>query len=152
MLEKLPTRLNLEKRGITVLSNMCPLCNKVEEIAQHVFINCEIAKKVWDNCDRWIGISFARHHTIVNHFQQFYLSDFNRKINEIWKGVCVAILWEIWKHRNKVVFNNGVVDDIEIFTLAHVKAWSWVKFKWHKVNYSASEWFLCPFLNLGSII
>jgi len=64
MLEKLPTRLYLEKRGITVLSNMCPLCNKVEETAQHVFINFEIAKRVWDNCDRWIGISSLRHHTI----------------------------------------------------------------------------------------
>ena len=36
----------------------------------------------------------------------------------------VAIVFEIWRHRNKIVFNKGVVDDVEIFTLAQLKAWS----------------------------
>jgi len=26
---------------------------KAEETAQHVLISCDIAQKVWDNCDRW---------------------------------------------------------------------------------------------------
>jgi len=30
----------------------------------------------------------------------------------------VAIVTEIWNQRNKVVFNRGVVDAMEIFTLA----------------------------------
>ena len=75
----------MEKRGIKVLNNMCPLCNKVEETTQYVFINCEFAKRVRDKFDRWIRIS--SNHTIVNHFQQFYLSGFNRKINEVWKSM-----------------------------------------------------------------
>jgi len=45
MLEKLPTRINLEKRGVVVISNLCPLCMKAEETAQHVLISCDIAQK-----------------------------------------------------------------------------------------------------------
>jgi len=30
----------------------------------------------------------------------------------------LAIVCEIWNHRNKVVFENGRVDDVEIFSLA----------------------------------
>jgi len=30
-------------------------------------------------------------------------------------------VWEIWKHRNRIVFNNGVMDDLEIFILAQLK-------------------------------
>ena len=33
----------------------------------------------------------------------------------------MAIVSEIWNHREKVVFNGGVVDDEEIFTLAQLK-------------------------------
>jgi len=33
----------------------------------------------------------------------------------------VAIVSEIWSHRNKVVFSGGVVDDEESFSLAQLK-------------------------------
>jgi len=33
----------------------------------------------------------------------------------------VTVVWKIWKLRNKVVFNNGVVDDLEIFSLAQIE-------------------------------
>jgi len=92
MLEKLLTRPNMEKRGITILTNLCPLCKKVEEIAQHVFINCEVAQKLWDNCYKRIGLSSVRQQIIVNHYQNFYLLCCNRKTNIVWKGVCVGNL------------------------------------------------------------
>jgi len=38
----------------------------------------------------------------------------------------VAIVWEIWKQGNKVVFNHGVVDANEILIMAQLKAWSWL--------------------------
>jgi len=33
----------------------------------------------------------------------------------------VATVSEIWNHRNKIVFNGGVMDIEEIFTLAQLK-------------------------------
>jgi len=36
----------------------------------------------------------------------------------------MAVVWKIWYHKNRIVFKNKVVDDIEIFTLAQLKAWS----------------------------
>jgi len=63
-----------------------------------------------------------------------------KKGNNVWSGMWVAIR----KHKNNVVFNNGVLDDIEIFVLAQLKAWSWAKFRPKGVNYSLSDWCLCP--------
>jgi len=37
---------------------------------------------------------------------------------------------EIWCHRNKDIFKGGVVDHSKIFTLAQLKAWSWVTLKY----------------------
>jgi len=46
MLEKLSTRLNLEKRGVVVINNLCPLCMKAEKTTQHILISCDIVQKV----------------------------------------------------------------------------------------------------------
>jgi len=93
MQEKLSTRGNLVRRGVSVPSNLCLLCRKVEETAQHVLINCEVEQKVWDSCDRWIGISSVRHHKVVNHFQNFQLFSVNKNINTMWNGMWVVIVW-----------------------------------------------------------
>jgi len=56
---------------------------KAEETAQHVLISCDIAQKVWDNCDRWLGISSARPFNIMDHFQSFYFSGLSKKTNSV---------------------------------------------------------------------
>jgi len=64
----------------------------------------------------------------------------------------VAVVWKIWKLRNKVVFNNGVVDDLEIFSLAQLNCWTWVKYCRKRVIFSLSDWNFCPLqclINLG---
>ena len=44
-------------------------------------------------------------------------------------GIWVGFVSEIWNHRNKVVFENGRVDLVEVFTVAQRKTWSWVTVK-----------------------
>jgi len=40
---KLVTKANLEKRGITVVSSMCSLCEVEEETSTHLFFECRFA-------------------------------------------------------------------------------------------------------------
>jgi len=54
----------------------------------------------------------------------------------------VAIVSEMWNHRNKVVFNSGVLDNEEIFILA--QGWLWLEYKWTKNSFSYSDWYLSP--------
>jgi len=58
----------------------------------------------------------------------------------------VAIVWEFWHYRNKVMFKNEIVDNEEIFYLAQIKRWSWTKFRnlGVMVIFSMSDWFLNP--------
>jgi len=44
---KLPTSMNLSRRGVILSSLLCPLCNQAEETIQHLFVECEIAFQVW---------------------------------------------------------------------------------------------------------
>ncbi|GKD79087.1 RNA-directed DNA polymerase, eukaryota, reverse transcriptase zinc-binding domain protein [Tanacetum coccineum] len=46
-LDRLPTRCNLDSRGIDLHSFRCPVCDGDIETAQHLFIDCPIASGLW---------------------------------------------------------------------------------------------------------
>jgi len=102
-------------------------------------------------CNRWVEVSTAHHNQLKAHFQQFDVLTLNSKGNKLWKGVWVSIIRNIWDHRNKIVFRQGKVDVEEIFTMAQLNAWTWIKYKIDKVNFSYSDWILCPIQCLHSV-
>ncbi|GJX64282.1 RNA-directed DNA polymerase, eukaryota, reverse transcriptase zinc-binding domain protein [Tanacetum coccineum] len=44
VLNKLPTRVNLERKGIDVDSTLCPICGEDVETVNYIFSSCEMAK------------------------------------------------------------------------------------------------------------
>ena len=62
---------------------------------------------------------------IANHFYIFHLVGLSKKANYVWKGMWLAITKAIWSYRNKIIFDGGQVDEIEIFAVAQLYAWSW---------------------------
>ncbi|GJV38519.1 RNA-directed DNA polymerase, eukaryota, reverse transcriptase zinc-binding domain protein [Tanacetum coccineum] len=47
MLNKLPTRVNLDRRDIDVGSILCPICLEDIETVNHIFFSCNMAKDLW---------------------------------------------------------------------------------------------------------
>jgi len=52
LLDRLPTRSNLARRGVQLENVQCPLCLGDVEIVKHLFNTFKVARKVWDMCDR----------------------------------------------------------------------------------------------------
>jgi len=115
LLERLPTKVNLSRRGVVVSDKNCVLCLDREESNQHLFLECKITYQVWNNCFRWFGILCVQDNDLKYHFENFHLVHMNTKQNMIWKGVWAAVVWSIWDHMNRVIFNQGKVDVEEIF-------------------------------------
>jgi len=88
-------------------------------------------------------MSVRQQATLVN-FQSFYLLGEKQSANRAWKGLWVAIISEVWSHKNKVVFKGGVVDAVEIFSLAQLKGWLWANYKMKRTTFSYSDWILSP--------
>jgi len=86
----------------------CPLCLGDTKTAKHLFNTCNVARKVWDMCDKWVGIVVVRHESTPVNFQSFCLLSQRQGVNIAWKGMWVAIVSEIWNHKNKVVFKGGL--------------------------------------------
>ncbi|GJU17262.1 RNA-directed DNA polymerase, eukaryota [Tanacetum coccineum] len=52
-LDRLPTKLNLIRRGIQVLSASCPICNSAHEDLSHLLFSCDLATDVMQHVCRW---------------------------------------------------------------------------------------------------
>ncbi|GLT24839.1 hypothetical protein SLA2020_000070 [Shorea laevis] len=57
-LDRLPTKWNLEKRGVCLQQEdlLCSLCNEVVEEVDHLFCTCRETWLVWGKVLRWLGI------------------------------------------------------------------------------------------------
>ena len=150
LLDRLPTKTCLLRRGVVVTSLLCVMCCSENESAQHLFVECIVAQRIWDRCLRWVGILSAQHRDIQSHFEQFTLCCINYKQNLLWKGVWVAVVSCIWEQRNLIVFQQGVADEEEIFPLAQIKVLLWMKHRMRSFNYSLAEWHLNPIMCLKS--
>jgi len=107
---KLATKANLERRGIIAASSTCSLCGVEEETTTHLFFECRFAWLLWNHCCAWLGVLSVFHNIPLLNFSQF--SNMPDSVNEV------------WKHRNMVIFNGGVVDVLEAFALVQLKVWS----------------------------
>ncbi|XP_024626758.1 uncharacterized protein [Medicago truncatula] len=70
--DKLPTRSNLQRRGILAAANTTCLSGcGLEETASHIFLYCEVFGSLWQHIRSWIGMSGAHPQNISEHFLQF---------------------------------------------------------------------------------
>jgi len=150
LLDRLPTRECLTRRGVMLDSNLCVFCQIKVESCQHLFMECDVVVRVWELCYRWIGILSAQHNELNNHFESFCLVQLSKKQNMVWKGIWAALVRCIWEHRNAVVFKQSVVDAEEVLQQAQLKSWLWMKNKAHRFNYSFTDWILNPMLCIKS--
>lgn len=52
-LNKFPSRMNLDRKGIDLDSLLCPICQEDVETVNHIFFNCKLAKDLWALLARW---------------------------------------------------------------------------------------------------
>ncbi|GJX74031.1 RNA-directed DNA polymerase, eukaryota [Tanacetum coccineum] len=53
----LPTRKNIDARGIELHSIRCPLCDEDIETEEHIFVRCKIALDTWRDVLKWWNIT-----------------------------------------------------------------------------------------------
>jgi len=119
---KLDIKVNLERYGVMLESLLCCLCGANEETRSHLLFGYRIAWLVWNLCLEWLGLSSVFYLAFVSHFLQFNIHETPTSVNLILERVWIAMVSEIWRHRNKHIFNGGVIDYSEIFSMAQLKA------------------------------
>nr|GEV26082.1 hypothetical protein [Tanacetum cinerariifolium] len=96
MLNKLPTRVNLDIRDIDVGSLLCPICLEDLETVNHIFFSCNMAKDLWSLFAKWWEIDISVCANAMEWFEWLDGLAITTKVRSYSEGFC----WRIGLDRN----------------------------------------------------
>ncbi|GKV51190.1 hypothetical protein SLEP1_g57860 [Rubroshorea leprosula] len=144
--DKIPTKVNLFKRGIIkeIEECKCDLCGMTYEDTSHIFIHCEVSCKLWNACYKWWGIKTALDNDCWKVFEQHGNMVKTEKEKEGWECIWFATIWTIWLTRNGRVFKRKETDRRKMLELVQLKSFNWLKDIRGGCLFSLSDWLQDP--------
>jgi hypothetical protein len=123
---KIPTKDNLLRRQIINGNDqLCVFCGTELETSVHLFIYCPFALNVWEKIHNWLALGFMLPQNLVSllHFFAVYRGQKKRTqgLLLIWN----AVVWAIWRKRNRILFENDTAEVIDLVEEIKVSSWRW---------------------------
>jgi hypothetical protein len=127
LLDRIPTRTNLEKRGMLPVGAPweCLGCVGMGENSTHLFLHCPCVIWVWGEIFKWLGISIIISPSLPLLFEMVKGAARNAKIRRGYLLIWHASLWSIWKARNCAIFATGIFSPRAIVEEIKVVSWKW---------------------------
>ncbi|KAH1226713.1 putative ribonuclease H protein [Glycine max] len=124
---RLPTKVNLQRRHIEVNDSSCPFCRSTDEIEGHLFFHCSKVIPVWWASWSWVNMVGVFPMNPKQHFLQHILGmNLGIRTNR-WKWWWLALTWTIWRHRNRIIFANETFDATKLMDDAVFLLWAWLR-------------------------
>jgi hypothetical protein len=127
ILDRIPSRLNLEVRGILSLNVPweCVGCVGKVETSNHLFLHCPSVMMVWGEIFKWVGVEIIIPPSLPSLFEMIKGSGRNSKIRSGLVLIWHSSIWAIWKARNRAIFADGFFISNEIVDNIKVLSWKW---------------------------
>ena len=121
---KVLTLDQLKRRGMT-FANRCFMCEEEEETIDHLLIHCKFAKMLWDLFLSIVGISWVFPHSVLHTLLAWQGCAVGKKRKKIWLAAPLCLFWNLWRARNRLVFENEVPSAQRIKANFVTNLWSW---------------------------
>ncbi|XP_022007914.1 uncharacterized protein LOC110907206 [Helianthus annuus] len=139
---RIPTRVELAKRGVQVGSVTCSFCGYSEETADHIFVTCIRAKTIWWLVGVWLeNMGLLTCKTVKDILDVAWGVNLPNTQKKAFYCAIMAALWNIWIQRNERIFNNAyksysrIVEDIKECSLL------WLKHRGQMKDIERDLWF-----------
>lgn len=148
LLNRLPTRMAIAGKGISISNTCCPICGLFEEDVEHLFFLCEVAIKMWELIFKWLDVQCGN---FRNHIELFHKLD-SMKMPAIKKQVLQVVgctsLWFLWKYRNDVVHDSKKIQKSMIIDGIQEFSFRWFSTRQKKVKVNWGDWIHNPMMYL----
>jgi len=124
--DRLPTKTNLQRRQVQIMDASCPFCGGMDEEVSHLFFHCTKIRPIWWETISWMNISSVFPSNPVQHFLQHSFVQVEGIRSKRWQSWWTAVVWSIWKMRNRIIFSNESFSGSKLFDDAVFLAWTWV--------------------------
>ncbi|GKC38107.1 RNA-directed DNA polymerase, eukaryota, reverse transcriptase zinc-binding domain protein, partial [Tanacetum coccineum] len=151
-LNKLPTRVILERKGIDIDSTLCSICGEDVETVNHIFFSCETAKDLWALLARWWSLDIP----ICSNFLDWstWLDSLHLSSKEklFLEGVGGALLWTIWNFRNRLIFSVPPPKKAVLWDIIVTQSFLWISSRNPKLKFSWVGWIQHPLVSIASMV
>ncbi|GJU62965.1 RNA-directed DNA polymerase, eukaryota [Tanacetum coccineum] len=144
-LNRLPTRVNLQHRGVLVSDPSCPICHSEDEDLAHLFFRCSLVTDIVRLVCRWWNIAWASIDSYSNWLHWFNAIRLSPKVKDLLEGVFYITWWSIWRFRNQVLFSSLVARKDVLFDDIVSRSFTWCRSRC-KSNFSWVSWLQHPYL------
>ncbi|GKC12718.1 RNA-directed DNA polymerase, eukaryota [Tanacetum coccineum] len=103
-LDRLPSKMNLLRRGVQVSSLLCPICISYNEDVSHSFFSCSLAVDVSRLVCRWWDVVWTPLGSYSDWLSWFKSIRMGSNIKCLLEGVFYVSWWCIWNFRNHELF------------------------------------------------
>ena len=121
---KVLTQDQLKRRGWN-LANRCPLCCDEEETINHILIHCSKAKVLWDLLFSLFGVNWVLPFSVRDTLLGWHAPLKDKKHSKVWQAAPLCLFWMVWKERNRLAFNGGVLNIQKLKNSFACTLWSW---------------------------
>nr|GEY66539.1 RNA-directed DNA polymerase, eukaryota, reverse transcriptase zinc-binding domain protein [Tanacetum cinerariifolium] len=83
-LNKIPTRVNVDKRGVDIGSVLCPIYGRDVETSNHLFFSCEMAVDLWVLVARWWELDIPVTSSVSEWSHGLIVLDCQAKLGTAW--------------------------------------------------------------------
>lgn len=149
---RLPTRSNLDSRGIDLHSIRCPLCDDAIESEEHLFVYCKTAKETWSNIGNWWKITNVNIRNLEESITFAENAPITETIKHLFDMVVQSTIWHIWRFRNDMVFNTKQPNKHLILDNIKLSSYSWIRSRQKRVIPNWIEWTCDPCNALSSLL
>ena len=107
MHDKILTADNLQKRGWPHHEH-CVLCNGPLETGLHLSLLCPFAKAVWSQVLSWenFDVQLPQQDPQCLAWWEEVASKVPKQERRTFNGVLIYVVWNLWKERNRRIFEN----------------------------------------------
>lgn len=95
------------------------------ESANHLFLHCSLALKVWDCVMSWLGFMFLTPPNLFVLWDCWDGVSSNKKIRKGLRMIWHAVVRSLWRARNDRIFNNLMRAAEEVVEDVKVLSWGW---------------------------
>nr|GEY24067.1 RNA-directed DNA polymerase, eukaryota [Tanacetum cinerariifolium] len=146
LLNKLPSRVNLDRKGIDVVSILCLICQEDVETANHIFFTSEMAKELWALMARWWELDIPFCANISEWFDWLDSLHLLNKARLFLDGVGGTLLLSI----NHLVFSNPSPKKAELWDFIVSQSFFWISSRHPKFKFSWVGWLKNPLATIAS--
>jgi hypothetical protein len=103
----------------------CVFCGDNSETLPHLFLYCRVIMQVWDRIFAWFGLQFMLPHNIPSLLIYVATTPGRKQLRRGLVMIWCAVIWTVWRHRNRIIFENGVVDGVGLLEEIKVASRKW---------------------------